>query len=221
MSTKLERHAMTEKSARPDAGVRLWLRSACIVLGALLLVVTAARMQKVREQPIPTGRYTAADIAARTEPLCRALAPQAGRLRLETLPLSVHEANRSDQRTWGVDCHDESGRYLGCCVWYAESGELAWITASPPSSAGDAGGTISRAEAARRAWSWLCRLGIAEKDSGWKMSRSPIRDGFRWRVDWQARSRSAMIALDAATGELTMARVLPAVHRSALFPAAD
>src|SRR5207248_1389076 len=97
-----------------------------LILMTLLLL--AARVWYVQgEQARAYGRFNAAQILARSEPLFRVIAPQATTLCLSADRDMRRERDGALRRCWTVECTDEAGHLVATLFWNADTGELSLV----------------------------------------------------------------------------------------------
>src|SRR5262249_40782206 len=122
------------------------------------------------EQEQRYGHFNARQIIERTEPICRALEPPGSRLRFLTERGAGQQQDGVEQRTWHVECQDETGRHLALFVWNADTGNLLSLghnTPPPPESSRPY--RLNHREIVQAARQWMEVLGITARSSGWRM----------------------------------------------------
>ncbi len=174
------------------------------LVGSLLaacVIAVAARIRYVQPTTSPRfGHYTAEQILERSEPLCRSIRPDAGRLVLSAEPLTMHGRAQTVRRFWHVTCLDEAGTYVCNLLWNAEAagpcsigcrtGQSNWYTRQP----------LSRDSAVAAAARWLRVFCCTSPVPAWALASEPEPTSQSWYTYWRAGSRAASVAIDAHTG---------------------
>ncbi len=190
-----------------------WLGPAASAFAAATLVARLHHAPTKREAVF--GRFTEAEVEARSEGICRALWPGVGTVSLAAEHLCTGAPGRPIRRHWEVDCMDPTGRELTFFDWDAETGDL--IGASRPSQP-----PIWRESSALRCWDaarsqaiYLRRLGLASSGRSWRLMSVPRRDGCAWRATWKCQDLSAILSVDAYNGSLLLAATVPRSYAAA------
>lgn len=185
--------------------VRRFLVFSTLLVSALVITHLAMMRRAQAEQERLFGRHSAQQIRGMTEPLCRALAPSEGVLRLSVDHNTPRTSAGAFYRQWEVEAIDRAGITVFEFDWDADTGELLRFTRllrSPYSGEQ----ILSRREAVYAAWGGLQTLGIAAKASRWQPLPAPEQAGEVWHVFWQAEGRATTIQIDRRSGELLTAQ---------------
>ena len=115
---------------------------------------------------------------------------------------------------------DEACKPVAQFLWDAQTGQLASVSrevqtagsmANPITSAWTGLETQeqTKARAACLAYGWLCRLGMAEDGSHWRLVCAPERTASQsavWCVTWRSRDRQAVELVDVGSQQLVAAQ---------------
>ncbi len=182
---------------------RLLRSGLAVCLSACCLLAVGARIRYIRPSALPRyGRYTAEQILERSEPLCRSVAPEAGKLLLSVEPLCLPNRLHVFRPFWQVYCYDEAGRDVCYLLWNALDGEICTIEPRKPMPKRPARLPLDRDSALSSAMSWLRVLPATCSTAAWVLRREPMRTEGTWFTFWRDGSRRAAVAIDARTGGL-------------------
>jgi hypothetical protein len=180
------------------------LRVTALVVSVFAATYFARKHSLQAEQFQPFGRYTSHQIIARTQPLSHLFTTLGNELHLSASKQELW--GESIRRYWIVDCTDESGNYVACFTWDADSGELYLAGHRPLRPSGHEVSPLRQVEAVEIARRWMKDLGIARQAPRWKLARSPEQNHHVWHVDWEAEEREAFIQIDFRSGDLLQAK---------------
>ncbi len=183
-----------------------FLLLAGLLIGGVLLCAYLVKAHQLR----PYGRYTAPQILARADALCRIVAPEKARLHLVATEEESFRHNSVCQHRWNVNCTDPAGEYVANFVWNADTGTLLRLGhAILPLSASDRR-PLGRREAVRREGEWLRRLGIVAEGGEWRQREPPIQDARGWTFSWQVGKSCGVLKMDSSGDMLTYLSLLEA-----------
>jgi hypothetical protein len=174
-----------------------------LIVVAVLGIIYRARQVKA-EQSHPFGRFTEQQIIARTEPLCRLVAPDITNLRLSAMPRSGQASDGGTERFWCVEYEDATEQRFLCFWWEADTGELQKVCNRLRLPQGARRRLLSRQEATQTAWAWMEALGIRQQAKEWHLREAPTRFKERWNTVWLAEGRRLFFALDAYSGQVSI-----------------
>lgn len=173
------------------------------VVCALVAGAVAGRAAYLQQkQTRPFGFYSREQIIARSNSLCRTLAPQVADLHVTASPYNANLPNSPKRRLWLVDASDERGRYAAFLLWDADTGDL--LSANHPSpKTTHTKQNLSQRKALWMARSWMQELGLMPRF--WKVDSLPIQNGDAWYTSWRSGKRTATVIVDAHSGQLIRA----------------
>ena len=194
-------------------------RSVCFVLLSLmvicfyLLALRQANHVQSQEQR-PFGRYTEHDVIQMAMPIIQAILPGRDDLYLAAEHGQVMGADNQPQRIWSVDCTDNEGNGLIHIGRDADNGRIYWISYSPTTMpAASRAVALSSQQAVVEAQRWLRTLGYNETwaQGGGLEHRTPSASlvNAYWHVSLESPGWCAHVSLDASTGVLFYADLMP------------
>lgn len=181
-----------------------------LALGVFALVgVTRFHMRQRRqaEQLRPYGRFTAAQIHAGSETLCRLVDAQPDSLWHSSARMETYRRDRAIRRFWDADCTDADGNVIVHLTWNADTGDLIFVGhyRRPEPRLGLA--PMDRREAIRQARDWMLRLGMTHTAPRWRLDEVSNGTFGMWRVRWRAGEQAVVIRMDAQSRELAGAQL--------------
>jgi hypothetical protein len=188
---------------------------ACVLLVVACVVIQCRRKQaEEKKRSEPFGRFTAAQITDRTQPLFHLIVPERQTCWMALTQNSGIRADGSPAHFWVVDCLKDNSQHpapLAHFQWDADTGQLliASNTGSTPGAEGKSR-LLSAPRAAVHSWHWLRTLGLACESSRWRLVREPHLDVGRWDLLWRGSEGRVHMVLDAASGALQSAKYSPA-----------
>ena len=185
-----------------------------VLSGVLLVNGLWLWSQRRPEEPAPdegggpSRRYTREQMLARSEPICRALAPQETALRLEAERNDAAPSEQSSGRYWDVYARGASGEHVLYLKWDEDTGEVWMASCRNDLPIQDEGPPLPEQEIVRAGRKCLHVLWARPDGAPWRLVqiKAPVPGDLNREMLWRRSRHSARIIVNRYTGALFLAK---------------
>ncbi len=173
-----------------------------------LTMLTGMKMWQNRsaEQTAVFGRYSRAEVAALSLPICQVMLPGSTQVETSIYKTTTFTVNGEEIRHWDVDTIDTRTGDSAHILWNADTGEMMRASRLTNSDHGiSENATSTQTAALGLAWDWFHALSIRKPNEAWKIVATRKKTCGQWEVYARAGDRYTMMVINTVSGQLVQA----------------
>jgi hypothetical protein len=196
-------------------GAQMYLskkRALCAGIGITAIVASIASYANAHK---PYGQMTKEQVLSRSTKICSMMEPQLEKISFNAVPEMVHTLDGESKRVWLIDGSDSKDEFAAMLMWDADTGDLVSASHPPVPPRWGADQAMNSKDAVGVARDWLRTLGVNGRVA-WTLSEKPEKTIHLWFLTFYSGYKKAVVAIDALSGNLVKAIIVPRSVRPAM-----